>query len=365
MEDRPLAFPACLSLLLATAVSAQHPAGLLTGMPPAGVIRSSLDTGLGSELIARIPGDAYRGLGTYVPPAAHRILGATIHLLDTTLGDGERFDVHVYFEAGQTNLPTIQGSSAPGTTAVASVLGVLTPSGIAEHQVEVLFPNPVDVPIGSDLFISVVYQTPGLRMRTVGGSSVPGLVTSLFDACGAGLAATECYAFSHPPIGVLTPLGSGTVGWQPMIELLVGGASGVAVARLAQGTVPTASMYSGLHPDSAAPSNQPSRHDVPGYVFRANGTVSQGSPVFLLGSTQQFAWMPWIVLSPGNAILHLSPVNLVGLGLGFVGQDGTATMLWPVPATSAIRGLDVRTQAFAFDATTGSVAAGAATRQRF
>jgi len=365
MEDRPLAFPACMSLLLATAVSAQHPAGLLTGMPPAGVIRSSLDTGLGSELIARIPADAYRGLGTYVAPAAHRILGATIHLLDSTLGDGERFDVHVYFEAGQTNLPTITGPAAPGTTAVASVLGILTPGGIAEHQIEVLFPSPVDVPIGSDLFVSVVYQTPGLRMRTVGGSSVPGLVTSLFDACGAGLGATECYAFNHPPIGVITPLGSGTVGWQPMIELLVGGASGVAVAVRAPGTPPTASMYSGLHPDSAAPSNQPSRHDVPGYVFRANGTVGQGSPVFLLGSTQQFAWMPWIVLSPGNAILHLSPVNLVGLGLGFVGQDGTATMLWPVPATSAIRGLDVRTQAFAFDALTGSVAAGAAARQRF
>ena len=84
-----------------------------------------------------------------------------------------------------------------------------------------------------------------------------------------------------------------------------------------------------------------------------------------LGSTQPFAWMPWIVLSPGNAILHLSPVNLVGLGLGFVGQDGTATLLWPVPASSAIRGLEVRTQAFAFDAMTGSVAGGAATRQRF
>lgn len=364
MEAWPLGISTSLYILLAASATAQHPAGLMTGMPPAGIIRSSLDTGVGSELIARIPADSYQGIGTYVAPAAHRIRGARLHLLDSTLGDGERFDLHVYFEAGQTNLPTIQGPNPPGTTAVLSVLDQRTPQGIAEHEIEVLFPTPVDVPIGSDLFLGITWITPGLRMRTVGGTAVQGIVTSLFDNCGPGLPASESYAFTHS-IGVIGPLGSGTVGWQPMIELLVDGASGVAVAVRAPGTPPTASMYSGLHPDSATPSHQPSRHDVPGYVFLANGAVAEGSPVFLLGSLQPFAWQPWIVISPGNAILHLSPINLTGLGLGFVGNDGKATILWPVPASPAVRGVTVRSQAFAFDSSTGYVAAGAAVRQRF
>lgn len=367
MEDRPLGFT--LPLLLAGICAAQQPAGLLTGMPPAGVQVTTLGTGVESELIARIPADAYRGIGTYVPPASHRLRGAVILLRDTSLGDGERFSVHVYLENGTTNLPTINGGDAPGTTAIFSAIDLQTPAGTANHDVQVLFGNGIDVPIGSDLFISVVYHTPGLVIRTVGGSSVPGFVTSLFDACGAGLNTNEAFAFSHTgggtQFGTMTSLGSSTIGWQPMIELLVDGSSGVAVASRGPGQAPTASFYSGLHPDSASPSNQPSRHDVPGYVFRSNGTIGEGSPVFLLGSTQPFAFQPWIVLSPGNAILHLSPINLVGLGLSFVNQEGIAQILWNVPNSPAVRGLEVRTQAFGFDPVTGYAASGAAARQRF
>jgi hypothetical protein len=292
-----------------------------------------------------------------------------IMLRDTTLGDGETFDVHVYLENGTTNRPTISPSDTPGATAIASALGLHTPQGVADHEVEVLFGNGILVPIGSDLFVSVVYHTPGLAMRTIGGSSVPGFVTGLFDACGAGLDANETYAYSHTGggtlFGTITPLGSSTIGWQPLIELLVDGSCGVGVAVRAPGTAPTASFYSGLHPDSASPSNQPSRHDVPGYVFRSNGTIGEGSPVFLLGSLQPFAFQPWIVLSPGNAILHLSPINLVGLGLSFVDHQGIAQILWPVPNSPVVRGLELRTQAFGFDMTTGYVANGAAVRQRF
>jgi hypothetical protein len=115
----------------------------------------------------------------------------------------------------------------------------------------------------------------------------------------------------------------------------------------------------------AEPSHQPGRRDQPGYLFLANGAAAPGSPVFLLGSTLPFTPPPFIVLQPGDAVLHLFSVGLVGLGFGEVGVDGRALVYWPIPASPAIRGLDVRSQAFAFDVGSGSVAAGAAVRQRF
>lgn len=341
-----------------------HPAGLLVGMPPAEVTISTLSTGPNSEVMLRVPGDAYRGLGRYVAPGRHRIHGAILHLFDGTVADGELFDVHLYLEAGTSNLPTILGPQLPGTTAIASVRDVTTPQGIEVHAVEVRFDPPADVPVGSDLFVSVHRRTPGLRLRVVGGTSTPGISTSFLDACGAGLAAGEAFAFAHEP-GVILALGSGLVGWQPLIELLVDGPSGVAVSRRHANSPPTASMYSGLHPDSAFPSNQPGRRDQPGYVFLANGALPLGSPVLLLGSAQPFASGPWIVLSPGDAALHLAPFGLVTLAAGAVAPNDRADLYWWVPQSAAIRGIDLRTQAFGFDLTNGSVAAGAAVRQRF
>lgn len=353
----------CL-LLTATALPAQSRAGLLVGMPPPGVITTTWSVAVGAELMLRVPGEAIRGLGTYVPPASHRIVGAVLRLGDATPGDGEVFDLHVYLGQPGTQMPTIPGPAAPGTTAVASVTDLTTPAGVTDHTLEILFPHPVLVPIGRDLFVSVHVRTSGLRIRAVGGTAVPGFVTSLLDACGAGLGATEAFSVIHD-LGSLTPGGSATVGFQPMFDLLVEGSSGVAVVQRAPGTAPTASFYSGLHPDSASPSNQPGRHDLPGYVFLANDTVPVGTPVFVLGSTLPFAWQPWIVLSPGDAILHLVPVGLVGLAMGTVGGDGTATMYWPVPASPAVRGLEVRTQGFAFDSVDAAVRGGAAVLQRF
>ncbi len=370
MEDRPLAPSLLVTTLAAIAVhlpsttNAQQPAGLLIGMPPPQVVSSTLFSGLHSELLFRVPGEAYRGIGEYVAPGRHRIRGALLRLVDSSVADGETFDVHTYLELGASNRPTILGPDAPGTTSVSSVLGVTTPQGIVEHEITVLFDPPVDVPVGSDLFVSLVFQTPGLRMRTITGSSTPGLSTTSLDACGAGLDPNDAFAYLHD-VGAITPLGSGLVGWQPLIELLVDGSSGVAVSRRNSTLGPTASMYSGLHPDSAAPSNQPGRADQPGYVFLANGTIAMGSPVFLLGSVMPFAGPPWIVLSPGDAVLHLSPVGLVGLGFGVVDGSDRATIYWSIPHSSAIRGLDVRSQAFGFDLATGIAAAGAATRQRF
>lgn len=343
-----------------------YPAGLLVGMPPAEVTISTLSTGPNSEVMLRIPGEAYRGLGHYVAPGRHRIHGAIVHLFDGTVADGELFDVHLYLEAGSSNLPTIQGPQLPGATAVASVRDVTTPQGIEVHAIEVRFDPPADVPVGSDLFVSVHKRTPGLRMRVIGGTSTPGISTSFLDACGAGLSAGEAFAFAHEPaVGALFALGSGLVGWQPLIELLVDGPSGVAVSRRNANTPPTASMYSGLHPDSALPSNQPGRRDQPGYVFLANGGVPVGSPVVLLGSAMPFAGGPWLVLSPGDAALHLAPFGLVTLAAGAVAPNGQSELYWWVPQSPAIRGIDLRTQAFAFDLGTGTAAAGAAVRQRF
>lgn len=355
---------AALAALAAATLPAQHRAGLLTGMPPAGVIATTWSVGVGAEVMLRIPGEAYRGLGSYVAPASCRVLGAVLWLRDSTLADGELFDLFVYLEDGQTNRPTIPGPAAPGTTAVASVRDVTTPRGVAEHVLELQFPAPVLVPIGSDLFLSVHVRSPGLRVVALGGTGLPGFSTSLFDACGAGLAPNDYFSMIHD-LGFLTPGGSATVGFQPMFDLLVDGPSGVAVARRAPGTAPTASFYSGLHPDSATPPNQTARHDLPGYVFLANGALPAGSPVFLLGSTMPFAGMPWLVLSPGNAVLHLFPVGLVGLGMALTAPDGSATIHWPVPVSAAVRGLDVRTQAFGFDVATGTAAAGPGVRQRF
>lgn len=352
------------ALLTALALPCQHRAGLTTGTPPVGVNTTTWSVGVGAEVMLRIPGEAYRGLGSYVAPASYRVLGAVLSLRDATLADGELFDMHVYLEQGQTNLPTLPGPAAPGTTAVASVRDLTTAQGIADHTLDVMFPQPILVPVGSDLFVSVHMRSPGLRVKAVGGTGLPGFSTSLFDACGAGIAQDDYFSMIHD-LGFLSPGGSATIGFQPLFDLLVDGPSGVAVAQRAPGTAPTASFYSGLHPDSATPPNQTARHDLPGYVFFSNGALPPESPVLLLGSTMPFASMPWIVLSPGNAVLHLFPVGLVGLTMGITAPDGTVTLYWPVPNSPAVRGLDVRSQAFGFDTTTATVAGGPAVRQRF
>lgn len=362
----PLALLALLTGLVFPSLSAaaQSPAGLLTGMPPQGVVRVSIGTAVGSEMMLRIPGDVVRGLGEYVPPASHRFRGVLVQVRDNTLGDGGVFDVHVYLENGNTGLPTITGPMAPGTTAVASVIGVTTPQGIGDHEVEVVFAQPVDVPIGKDVFVSIVMQQAGQSLRAVGGTGLAGFSSSSLDACGAGLPANESFAFLHDA-GAVTPMGSSLIGWQPMIDLLVDGSSGVAVSARSANGIPTASFYSGLHPDSASPSNQTARHDTPGYVFLANGTLPQGSPVFLLGSLQPFANMPFVVLQPGNAILHLWPAGLMSFGMAMTDATGRADVMWPVPASSVLRGLQVRTQGIGFDVASGAAHAGGAACQRF
>lgn len=356
-----------IPLLLATvAIPAQHRAGLLTGMPPPGLVATSLFPGSQNQVLLRIPAEAYRGLGSYVAPAAYRILGVVLRLVDNTPAEGELFDVHLYLEAGQSNLPTLTATMAPGSTAIASVRDLTTRQGVVFHEIEVLFPSPVDVPIGRDLFVGVHLRSPGLGVRTISGTSVGGITSSLLDASGAGLHPNDYFGIRHDPVlGLLEPFTSGTVGLQPLFDLLVDGPSGVGVAQRGRGQAPTASFFSGLHPDSAQPSHQPNRRDVPGYLFRANGSLRTGSPVFLLASTQPFAWQPWITLSPGNAVIHLSLAGMVSLGMTVTEPDGTALIYWEPPNSPALRGLDVRTQAFGFDTSSGAVAGGAAVRQRF
>jgi len=356
-----------LPLLFASlALPAQQPAGLLTGMPPPGLLATSLFPGANTQVLLRVPAEAYRGLGTYVAPASYRILGVVLRLADNTPAEGELLDVHLYLEAGQSNLPTLTATMVPGTTAIASARDLTTRQGVVFHELSVLFPSPVDVPIGRDLFVGVHVRSPGLGVRTISGTSVGGITSSFLDASGAGLQPQDYFGIRHDPaFGLLEPFTSGTVGMQPLFDLLIDGPSGVGVAQRGRGQGPTASFFSGLHPDSAQPSHQPNRRDVPGYFFRANGSLRSGSPVFLLASTQPFAWQPWITLSPGNAVIHLSLVGMVSLGMTVTEPDGTALLYWEPPNSPALRGLDVRTQAFGFDPHSGAVAGGAAVRQRF
>ncbi len=327
-------------------------------------MRTSIGTAVGAELMLRIPGDVVRGLGTFVPPASHRFRGVLVLMRDSTLADGGLFDVFVYLENGNTGRPTITGPMTPGTTAVASAIGVTTPQGVPDHAIEVQVPQPVDVPIGKDVFVSVVMRMVGQDLHAVGGTALAGFSTSSLDACGAGFPTNETYTYLHDAGGII-PMGSSTIGWQVMIDLLVDGSSGVAVSKRAPNEFATASFYSGLYPDSAYPPNQTARHDIPGYVFLANGTLPQGSPVFLLGSVAPFAGLPYIVLQPGNAILHLSPVGLLSLGMATTDGSGRAEVMWLVPAVAALRGVEVRTQGFGFDVGTGGAHAGGAARQRF
>jgi len=359
MKTVLLALLPCVTGLL----PAQHPAGLLTGVPPAGTATAVHLVGVGHEAMLRVPAESYRGLGGYVVPGSHRIRGAVFHLHDLSVADGEIFDVHVYLEAGSTNLPTIPPAAPPGTTAVASVMGLTTPPGVMVHEITVVFPTPVDVPVGKDVFISVAFQTPGLNMFALGGTSLPGFI-GLHDACGAGLPLGASYMLVHGS-GTLTTVGTGTYGWQPLIDLLVDGVSGVAVSAIDGAMPPTASLFSGLHPDSADPPNQTARHDVPGYLFLGNGVLSAGSPVFLLASTDGFTGFPWIVLSPGAAVLHLSPATVFPSVMAIANSAGNALLMWPVPQVPELRGLNVSSQAFAFDIAAGAVRAGAAVRQRF
>lgn len=353
------------ALVFAAALApAQQPAGLLTGVPLPGLQLTSVGTAVGAELMLRVPAEAYRGLGTYVAPSSYRIQGVVVHLADTTSADGEMFDVHCYLEAGTSNRPTILGPQPPGTSAVASVLDLTTPAGVAVHEVTVVFPSPLDVPVGSDLFVSVTFRSPGLRLRALAGTSLQGFVSSFADACGPALPSGGSYLLVHE-VPVLTEVSSGVIGWQPAIDLLVDASSGVAITLVDGSSPPTASMFSGLHPDVAAPSNQTARHDTPGYLLLGNGQLPPGSPAFLLASLDPFVGAPWIVLSPGNAVLHLSPSTSFPMSFATADGAGNVLLLFDVPEVAEVRGVSVSTQAFGFDLSTGTIRGGPAVRQRF
>ncbi|MCA8949810.1 MAG: hypothetical protein KDE27_09930 [Planctomycetes bacterium] len=343
---------------------AQQPAGLLTGLPPAGLAQSSVGAGVGDELISRIPGEAYRGIGEYVPGSGYQIRGVVLRLRNGAPAEPATFDLHVYAEAGNTNRPTIPANAAPGTTALVSVLDVAMPIGSQAPEVTVVFQSPVTVPFGSDIFVSFVANSPNLLMQTLAGTSDLAFNLNNFDPCGPALAPGESYLLLHA-LTQLVELNITTIGWQGLVDLLVDGSSGVGVCRVNGASAPIASFYSGLHPDVADPPHHPGRHDVPGYYFRSNGTLPIGSPVFLLGSTDGFANGPFVVLSPGNAVLQLPLLSSFPLGMQPTGADGNALLEWPVPQAAGLRGLGVATQAFGFDLTNGFVRAGAAVRQRF
>ncbi|MCR9246307.1 MAG: hypothetical protein NXI31_14845 [bacterium] len=352
------------SALLVAGVGAQERVGLLTGMPPDNVLLTTINYGVLSEAIARIPAESYRGIGEFVTPDKFRLRGAVIRLRDANPITEKTFDLHVYLEDGNSNRPTIRGPQAPGTTAIVSERDVPTPRGVAEPEIEVVFSTPVDVPYGSDVFLGVVTHSSALSVRAMGGSSLPSIVSASLDACGAASALGSSYVLSHDNLAIVE-VSTGTIGWQMLVDLLVDTPSGVAVVSRYGNTPFTASLYSGLHPDAVFPPHHTARLDVPGYLFRANGHLATGSPVFLIAATEAFSGPPWFVLQPGNAPVLVPPFTAFPLVSGVTDAAGEALLSWPVMASSAMRGVGVTTQAFGFDLAAGVIRAGTAVRQRF
>lgn len=332
-------------------------------------VRSAAGNGAG-ELIARFDADDAQGYGVEAAhPGMHVVHGVAIQWRDFggSVPDG-RCDVTLYPEdPARPNYPDL-------TNPIGGVLQVL-PRGTGLFFDNVMFPTPLLVPEGVDLFVGVKINPTtflGVRINHIPGSpsSVP------YDLAGPGMPTAPPEKNSYELFRDLT---TNTLTYQPrgqfMIDLLtrspggfattLSGQSSMAPSRTAPGVT---TMLSGLHPDSASPPLHTGRADDVGFLF-FEPTLGAGALVMFFGAFANFQpAVPLSTVIPGSiGGFCLDSTNLITNGFGVTDSVGRTFVMTPIPpgARATLNGLSWTQQAVAIDPVHGTLLGTQCVRQQF
>jgi hypothetical protein len=366
-----------LSMSLAAAVTGQEvqTAGFTFGTEASASSRGALGTFAGA-ILTRIDHDDYRDWGVSGDnPGKRDIRGVVVTVQDEDLATNEAFTIE-----GYGGLRSPANTPDPADHFLSSGPIAMPPgAGRGAFMMAITFTTPALADAGEDTFLgiavpaNVAWPSDGLALQLWYGVVVTGF--TIYDLPGHGMPASPAYAtYAHnvPSVSVLPPM-------QFMVEPLLDETSGTATAVTNQTTfLPsnsapgTASFFSALHPDAAAPPRNTGRFDDPG--FRVHDPDLAGDPVLFFLSN---AFGASVYLGPGNeGTFCANPLVLVFAGASVASprrtpadRGGEAAIVLPLggagaPIRGALRGLSVVWWALGIDE--GGVLRGSpCARQRF
>ena len=276
----------------------------------------------------------------------------------------EGFDVGIFPE-GPPGFPAPIGGvigaiAVPGP--VAPAVGV-----VAAAYVAVAFGPPILMPIGSDVFIGLIFPAApawpadGISFQVVLGLPL-GAAFPTFDMAGPAMGPpvgpfTPANSYgAYAPLGGVPFYGSRRQIWADIDSPAPGGVvttmaleASFPIAAAAPGTT---SFMSGLHPDAAFPPLNPGRADDVGCVVY-DSVSPAGSPVFFLADFGLGFEIPLSFFSPGAVGTFCLPMG-ISTGLGFT-AGGTASLVLAIApgARPGLLGLELTQQAVTFDPVAG------------
>lgn len=324
------------------------------------------------ELLQKFDADQLRGFGIEAAfPNVQTVRGVVLQVRDfgSSVPDGS-FTLSLYTEDPlRPDFPELSSPlvSLPGLIANGFPLGVTT----------VVFPNPVGVPIGRDLFVGVrvnamTSQFGGTRLNVLFGNAG----ASNYELPGGGLPTSPPEQASHRLFrDVVTDAVTYQSSGQYMIDLLTSAPSGFPSALTNQANyalstiVPgCTTMLSGLHPDAASPPRRPGRVDEVGFVY-TDPLLAPGDPVLFVASFGTFGpIVPLHQLVPGSVGgLCLPTTDLFPLGIVALGAGNSAFLMQTLdPAVRpALHGQAWVQQAIGYDLVNGVLRGSQCGRQRF
>jgi hypothetical protein len=326
----------------------------------------------GGELLQRFDAALLQGYGVETSANAFVVRGLFVQMRDfgASVPNG-LVDVTLYTE--DPLRPHYPDLGSP----LGSVAGV-TPGGIALTYTAVLFPAPIFVPPGRDLFVGIrlnptTSPVGGTRLNLNLLSGVAGSIG--YDLAGAGLPTSPPEANSfrlfRDASNQLTYQARG----QYLMDLLTLAPGGFPTALTNQpnygisGTPPgTTTLLSGLHPDVRSPPANAGRADDVGFVY-LDPHMPAGMPVAFLASFGGFGpIVPLSTVVPGSVGGScLDSASSAVLGFAMLDQYREAYYMTPVPAAARplLPGLSWAQQAIGFDTNACVLRGTQCGRQRF
>jgi hypothetical protein len=253
----------------------------------------------------------------------------------------------------------------------------VSPGGLPLAYTLVVFPVPVLVPAGRDLFVGVRINATSSQIAGTRLNYLPGVVSAVtHDLPGAGLPTTPAAANSFR---LLRDLVTNELTYQArgqyMMDLLTRSPGGCPTALTNQanytisGSPPGATtLMSGLHPDAASPPVNTNREDDVGFAYTDPG-LAAGMPVAFTASFAGFGpIVPLATLVPGSVGgCCIGSSTSTVLGIAVLDEQHFAYLNTTVPdfMRPMLRGTSWVQQAFGLDTSAVVLRGSQCGRQRF
>lgn len=387
------------TLALATSLSAQVNAGFLFNVG-AGATSRGAAAARPCQLLFPVPYESYRFWGDQTNPAGNTITGYYFFLQDQYAIVSEQYDVRFYGEdPANPHFPNFQPTQPVGTNELAHFGPFTSPAsttaGPAAWIITITFGTPLVLPNNQDVFSAVQLQQSGAANTAMtppdwpnDGLSVqinlgvqPGTNFTVFDLKGARAVHDNGSggSITANSYGIVHDVTNSTFAWggarQGMCDLIVPSTTIRSVVTaitnqtsytISNAAPGTASFYSGLHPDAAAPPFNGGRADNSAQVVQ--GALA-GEVIFWFAAfdfqNPAFPLSGFVPGAIGSVCVDLN--TFVNLGLSVATGSGTDSnvITWSAPARAMMPGYNLAYQALVVDPVTNTLRGTPCGMQRF